>query len=403
MTLVIIHSNITILIVLEGWDISELENGEFSLDVQAWDTADNMTLFSEPFYIDTIAPVSALTITDLDGNEVMYLEREETYLLSANATDNLTLPITHYEYFYSVDGVGYIPLPFGNESATYEETIEFTVPADIAYGAELEFTVEIEDHAGHPHESSVSRLVFDSETLEMLITHVGGNPYVPNMHINGEVGLNVLLLGNNEPDLVVNVALKYRYAEGTDWMLIDDDDPVVPVTGINNDAAYDVWDVEDLAEGWVEVGVVPVSDPENIWEEPLYWATLYIDHTPPALAVPDVLIPSCINGDIIRIEFAELPADLNHTTARFEFAVADQAGIEEAWMTIEEQPDFGFDGGYWFFELVCDDDERCYMDDAGFINSEVYDFRLHFEDVAVPEPNTAKLNEIEEVDGWNIV
>ncbi len=386
-----------------GWDISELENGEYSLDVQAWDTADNMSLTSQTFYIDTVAPVSALTITDLDGNEVTYLERGVTYLLSANATDNLMLPITHFEYFYSVDGVGYIPVPFGNESATYEETVEFTVPEDIAYGAELEFTVEIEDHAGHPHESSVSRLVFDPETLEMLITHVGGAPYVPNMHINGEVGLNVLLLGNLEPDLVTNVALKYRYVDGADWMLIDEDDPVVPVT--NNTDAYDIWDVEDLDEGWVEVGVVPVSDPENVWEEPLYWATLYIDHTAPDLAMPDMLIPSCINGDIIRIEFTELPADLNHSAVRFEYVIADQAGIEEAWNTIDVVPNFGFDGGYWFFEITSEWYEDLTEGDILadlFINSEVYDFRLHYADVAIPTANTAKLDMIEEVDGGTL-
>ncbi|MFC1887819.1 Ig-like domain-containing protein, partial [Candidatus Cloacimonadota bacterium] len=370
-----------------GWDISEFDNGEYSIDMQVWDTADNMSEVSIPFYIDTVAPFSELTITDLDGNDVPYLEREETYILHANATDNME--IATYEYSYVNNGFR-VPIDIDGDA----ETTEFTVPADVEYGDELEFTVVVTDHVGLTHDSSVAKRVFDPETLEMLITQVGGLPYVPNMHINGEVGLDILLLGNEEPDLVTNVALKFRYTGGTDWMLIDEDDPVVPVTGTNSDAAYDVWDVEDLDEGWVQVGVVPVSDPENIWEEPLYWATLYIDHTAPDLAMPDMLIPSCFNGDILRIEFAELPADLDHTAVYFEYVVADQADIEEAWASVQGTIEFGFDGGFWFFQ----------MEDIGeqFDNSGVYDFRLSYQDVAIPDANIAKLNEIEEMDAGTL-
>jgi len=223
----------------EGWDISEFENGMYSIDVQAWDTADNMSSYSVPFYIDTVAPMSELMITDLEGGEVTYLERGVTYLLTANATDNIML--LDYYYEYTVDGLNPMPLPLGTVEAVYEETIEFTVPEDIAYGAELEFTVTVQDQVFLDHSSSVSRLVFDSETLEMLITHVAGEVYIPNMHINGMVPLDILLLGNNEPDLVDTVAVKYRYAGEMDWMLIDEDDPVVEVIDDNDASKLFQW------------------------------------------------------------------------------------------------------------------------------------------------------------------
>ena len=301
--------------------------------------------------------------------------------------------IASYAYVYTIDGGAAIAIDGDAEQ------VEFTVPEGVNYGAELEFTVTVTDMVNLTHESSVTKLVFDSDITEIIITTVGGVPYVPGLHINGEaVGFDILLLGNEEPDLITDVALKYRYVGDVDWTLCDEDAPVLPVTGDNNDEAYGTWDVSELDEGDVEVGAVPVSDPENIWEEPLlYWATMYIDHTAPELGIPDYVIPSCINdGIMIRVEFAELPADLDHTLVRFEYVIADQADIPEAWTTWTIPPFFGYDSGFWFFEFNPGEEE------CPFINSEVYDFRLHIADVAVPDPNTTKVDEIEEVDGGTL-
>lgn len=365
----------------EGWDISDFVNGEYEIKLTVWDTADNMSELALPFYIDTVAPATALTITDMDGQEVEYLQRDVTYLLNANATDNMMVAGYAYTYTYNGDVIAIT----GDA-----DQVEFTVPSDIEYGAELVFEVTATDMVGLNHSSTVAKLVYDPATTEIIITQVAGTPYVPELHINGEaVNLVASVLGNQNPDYITQVAFMYRYVGSTDWMLLNADAPVVAV---DNGTTEDNWDVSELAEGMVEVGVVPVTDPNNIFETPLYFATLEIDHTAPVMGVPVVVIPAFINGSELRVEFAELPADLNHAAVRFEYAVADQAGIPEAWTTIDVAPDFYSNNGNFAFVL----------EDVELDNNQVYDFRLTTADVSIPTPNTGVVNNIEEIDAGTL-
>jgi len=380
----------------EGWDISMLAEGPHTLMLEAWDTAENLVTFMQEFHIDVTAPTSALTITDLDGNPVDYLEKGETYLLTANAEDYM---IAGYAYTYTITNPGQ-PTGAAIDIEGDAEQVEFTVPDDetVQYGAELEFTVEVTDMVGLQHQSSVTKLVFDSTITEIIITQIGGVPYVPELHINGSsVGIMAELLANLVPDQITQIAFKYRYQNGQrgrDWTLINPDDPVVPVD-LNNDTAYDEWDVSDLVEGMVEIGAVPVTDPENIFEEPLWWATTEIDHTPPVMPAPVVTIPQFIS-DELRVEYATLPADISHGKSRFEYKVYDEPDIPETWHRIEIMPDYGFNGN-WFFalDLTEENGERIDIFDDG----QVYDFRLAVYDVAVDEPNMGLEDNIDYEEG----
>lgn len=363
-----------------GWDISEFVNGQYEIKLTAWDTADNMAELAMPFYIDTEAPVTALTITDVDGNDVDYLERDVTYLLNANATDNMM--VAGYAYTYAYNNT-----VFAIEGDTLQ--VEFTVPANTPYGAELLFEVVATDMVGLDHSSSVAKLVFDADTTEITITTVAGTAYIPGLHINGDVNYVASVLGNDAPDYINQVAFMYRFVGETEWMLFDDEAPVVAVA---NDMATDNLDTTDLAEGMIEVGAVPVADPENIFEVPMYWATMEIDQTAPVMGAPVVVIPTNINGTELRVEFAEIPADLNHAAVRFEYAVADQAGIPEAWTTLATAPTFSFNGGMYAFVL----------EDVELVNSQMYDFRLTTADVTIPTPNTGVVNNIEETDAGTL-
>jgi hypothetical protein len=222
-------------------------NDNVVIEVRTYDIYNNVNSMTKVLHIDNTAPTGDFVITQ-NGVAVQELEREDVYILNANAQD---IPSGVKQVVYSFGRAGenqWSYLPIVNEEPF---TYEWTVPQYLEFGMSYEFRIQITDNVGHVTEIISDPYEVIDSNADIMITSVAGhapvNHVIPfRIHGNFDVLTNV-----PEGQTIPRLEFLIRSVSNTEWREI----PSPYITALFNYSAN--FNLNDLPSGDYYLGVAP--------------------------------------------------------------------------------------------------------------------------------------------------